>query len=151
MAKQSMINREEKRTKTVAKYAKVRGFETAWQRSPVVFEWYGNWEYLKSRNWSFADSCQFMLDNHVTYINDNIGAVPPEQWPKIEKLARLAGYRLVLNEVVYSPSVQAGQAQHLGVEGAGVGRAVHDQREHLAVARRQRRARVGEVRRVDGV
>ncbi|HEY5915270.1 MAG TPA: hypothetical protein VJA21_32210 [Verrucomicrobiae bacterium] len=39
--------------------------------------------------------------NHVTLINDNIGRFPPEAMPQLEKLARLAGARLVLREVAH--------------------------------------------------
>lgn len=91
------------------KYAQVQGFAEQWKKAPVIFEWFGNYEYIVGRKWSFESAVKFMLDNHVTYINDNIGAVPSEQWPLIEKLARLAGYRFVLNQVSYSPGIQPGQ------------------------------------------
>ncbi len=81
------------------KYQDVRGFATAWQHAPVVFEWYGDWNYLKSRNWPFGDSAKFMLENHVTWINDNIGTVPEEDRGILTELERRAGYRLVLREV----------------------------------------------------
>ena len=40
-----------------------------------------------------------MQANHVTFINDNVGRVPADQMPKLQKLARVAGYRFVLREV----------------------------------------------------
>jgi hypothetical protein len=91
------------------KYAGVPGFADAWKKSPVVFEWYGNYEYLQSRQWSFDRAIHFMLDNHVTLINDNVGAVPPDQMPKLMKLARLAGYRFVLREASHAPRVAPGE------------------------------------------
>ena len=35
------------------KYAAVTGFADHWKQAPVVFEWYGNYDYLKQRGWSF--------------------------------------------------------------------------------------------------
>jgi hypothetical protein len=81
------------------RYQNVRGFDTAWRRAPAVFEWFGDRKYMESRKWSFADSLNFMLDNHVTYINDNIGRVPDEELPLLQDLERRAGYRFVLREV----------------------------------------------------
>jgi hypothetical protein len=78
------------------KYQNVGGFATAWQHAPAVFEWFGDWEYLKRRGWSFAESVQFMLDNHVTYINDNIGKVPDADVDLVRELERRSGYRFVL-------------------------------------------------------
>jgi hypothetical protein len=83
------------------RYAAVEGFAQQWKKAPVVFEWFGNYQYMAGRNWSFDSAVDFMLKNHVTYINDNLGAVPKEDWPKVEKLARLAGYRFVLREVTH--------------------------------------------------
>jgi hypothetical protein len=68
----------------------------AWKSAPVVFEWYGDYNYLQSQNWSFDDAVKFMLDNHVTMINNNLGSVPVAQQEKVRQLARLAGYRFVL-------------------------------------------------------
>ena len=31
-----------------------------WQRAPVVFEWFGNYEYLQSKGWSFDAAVNFM-------------------------------------------------------------------------------------------
>lgn len=94
------------------KYAAVEGFAEQWKKAPVVFEWFGNYEYIVGRKWSFDAAVEFMLKNHVTYILDNVGAVPKEHWPKIEKLARLAGYRFVLQEAAYAA---AGPGQELSV------------------------------------
>jgi len=106
------------------KYAAVEGFAEHWKKAPVCFEWFGDYKYIIGRGWSFDSAVEFMLKNHVTYINDNVGAVPPEQWPQIEKLARLVGYRLVLNEAVYLPSVKGGQVLSVQMKwtNAGVGK-----------------------------
>ena len=106
------------------KYAAVTGFADHWKKAPVVFEWFGPHEYIVGRNWSFDSAVEFMLKNHVTYINDNVGKVPPADWPKIEKLARLAGYRFVLREVTYAPTGRVGEALavRMSWENAGVGK-----------------------------
>ena len=83
------------------RYASVAAMADAWKTAPVVFEWYGDYRYLQSRHWSFASAVQFMLDNHVTLINDNIGEVPPEDQESLRTLARRAGYRFVLRSGSY--------------------------------------------------
>jgi hypothetical protein len=35
------------------RYASVQGMADAWKKAPVVFEWYGDYDYLKSQGWSF--------------------------------------------------------------------------------------------------
>jgi hypothetical protein len=83
----------------------------AWKSAPVVFEWYGDYTYLLSKGWSFDDAVKFMLDNHVTMINDNVGKVPLGALDKLKLLARLAGYRFVLR----SGSYQLGSNRTLDV------------------------------------
>jgi len=63
----------------------------------------------------------FMLRNHVTLINDNIGRVPPEAMPQLEKLARLAGARFVLRELTHEETVQRGAPLNLQMKWANVG------------------------------
>ena len=92
-----------------------------WQRAPVVFEWFGNYEYLQSKAWSFDAAVNFMLSNHVTLINDNIGRFPPEAMPQLEKLARLAGARLVLREVAHEKELTPGSVLHLQMKWANLG------------------------------
>jgi len=103
------------------RYAGVQGMADAWKKAPVVFEWYGDYDYLKSSGWSFDAAVNFMLNNHVSMINDNIGRVPPEAMPQLEKLARLAGYRFVLREVAHEKSVQRGAALDVTMKWANVG------------------------------
>lgn len=103
------------------KYAGVPSMGDTWKRAPVVFEWFGNYEYLKSRDWSFDAAVNFMLSNHVTLINDNVGRVPPEAMPQLDKLARLAGARLVLRELGYEPTVKSGATLTLRMKWANVG------------------------------
>jgi hypothetical protein len=109
------------------KYAGVPGMGDAWKRAPIVFEWFGDYAYLQSRQWSFDAAVNFMLNNHVTLINDNIGRVPPDAMPQLEKLARLAGARLVLREVIHEPIVRRGEPLRLRMTWAnvGVGRLPH--------------------------
>lgn len=103
------------------KYAGVEGMKEAWQRAPVVFEWFGDYEYLRSKQWSFDAAVSFMLANHVTLINDNFGRVPAEAMPQLEKLARLAGARLVLRELRHPENAQAGEPFRLEMKWANVG------------------------------
>lgn len=103
------------------KYAGVPGFADAWKKAPVVFEWYGNYEYLQKRQWSFDHAIRFMLDNHVTLINDNVGAVPPAEMPKLVELQRRSGYRFVLREATYAGSVAAGGRLAIAMKWSNVG------------------------------
>ena len=103
------------------KYASVAGMADTWKRAPVVFEWFGDYAYLKSRNWSFDAAVNFMLTNHVTLINDNVGRVPPEAMPQLEKLARLAGYRFVLRELTHEKTVRRADTINLKMKWANVG------------------------------
>ena len=103
------------------KYAAVNGMADTWTRAPVVFEWFGDYAYLKSRQWSFEAAVDFMLRNHVNLINDNFGRVPPEALPQLEKLARLAGARFVLRELAHPGKVRRGTALALEMKWANVG------------------------------
>jgi hypothetical protein len=103
------------------KYAGVTGMADTWKRAPIVFEWFGDYAYLQSRQWSFDAAVSFMLRNHVTLINDNIGRVPPEAMPQLEKLARLAGARLVLRELAHERTVRRGARLDLRMTWANVG------------------------------
>lgn len=103
------------------KYAGVAGMADTWKRAPVVFEWFGDYAYLQSRQWSFDAAVAFMLRNHVNLINDNFGRVPPEAMPQLEKLARLAGARFVLRELTHPRSIARGQSLGLALKWANVG------------------------------
>lgn len=83
--------------------------------------WYGDYDYLKSKNWSFDAAVSFMMSNHVTMINDNIGNVPPEAMPQLEKLARLAGYRFVLREITHEKTVLPEGSLNVKMKWANVG------------------------------
>jgi hypothetical protein len=103
------------------KYAAVRGFAEQWQQAPVVFEWFGTYDYLQQRGWSFDRALDFMKANHVTFINDNVGRVPAEQMPKLQQLARVAGYRFVLREVSHSGSIARGKPLTVNMKWSNVG------------------------------
>ncbi len=103
------------------KYAQVQGFADQWKKSPVVFEWFGPYDYLVQRGWSFDRALEFMAANHVTFINDNIGKVPPDQMPKLEQLARRAGYRFVLREISHSDSISPGETLGVTMKWSNVG------------------------------
>ena len=116
------------------KYAGVLGMADAWKRAPVVFEWFGNYEYLKSRDWSFDAAVEFMLKNHVTLINDNFGRVPPEAMPQLEKLARRAGARFVLRWIEHPAVVKRGAALNVRMNWANVGVGKLYQPRHLRLS-----------------
>jgi hypothetical protein len=103
------------------KYAAVQGMADVWKHAPVVFEWFGNYDYIQSKKWSFDAAVNFMLNNHVNLINDNIGQVPPGAMPQLEKLARLAGARFVLREISHEKSITPGRALNLRMKWANVG------------------------------
>ena len=103
------------------KYADVPLMAETWKRSPIVFEWFGDYAYLQSQKWSFDAAVSFMLNNHVVLINDNVGKVPPEAMGQLEKLARLAGARLVLRELSHEKSAKPGDRVTLKMKWANVG------------------------------
>ncbi len=90
------------------KYKQVPGFADAWKTRPVIFEWYGDYAYMEQKGWSFDKAIDFLLNNHVTLLNDNIGKVPESAMPKLQELARRAGYRFVLRDVTHQPTVHPG-------------------------------------------
>lgn len=118
------------------KYAGVPDMGEVWKRAPIVFEWFGDYDYLRSRQWSFEAAVDFMLRNHVTVIHDNLGRVPPQALPRLLELARRAGARFVLREIVHPAAVRPGTALPLTLTWAntGVGRMPRAYRLHLALA-----------------
>jgi hypothetical protein len=117
------------------KYAGIPDLDTVWKRSPVVFEWFGDYDYLQSKDWSFDAAVDFMLRNHVTLINDNFGRVPTVAMPQLEKLARLAGARFVLRQVEHPPLAVPGKPFPVTMLWAntGVGRMHRDYRLEVSL------------------
>jgi hypothetical protein len=103
------------------KYKGVPDFGEAWKNAPPVFEWFGDYAYLQKRQWSFDRAIAFMLENHVTLINDNVGKVPEEEMPKLRELARRSGYRFVLREASYAPTVRRGERVEVRMRWSNVG------------------------------
>lgn len=91
------------------RYAAATGMGEVWKHAPVIFEWWGDYDYLRSQGWSFEEAVEWMLDNHVSLINDNIGNVPVEQQYLIDKLSKLAGARIVLKEVTHPRYLKKGE------------------------------------------
>ncbi len=120
------------------RYASVESMADVWTKAPIVFEWYGSYNYLKSQNWPFDAAVDFMLNNHVTLINDDLGTVPPSAQPQLEKLARLAGYRFVLSEMTHEKSIRPGESANIKMkwENVGVGK-LHRPYELTLVLRSQ--------------
>jgi hypothetical protein len=109
------------RTWKSEKYSSLKGLADAWKKAPVVLEWYGNYEYMKKVGWSVDNAIQFMLENHVSLINDNLGEMPLEEMPRFMKLARLSGYRFVLRELAHPGLVARNGALHLTMQWSNVG------------------------------
>ena len=103
------------------KYAGLTAMAESWKSAPVVFEWYGDYDYLQKRQWSLESAIEFMLKNHVTAINDNFGRFPADVQPQLDRLTRLAGARLVLREITHPPAAKPGQTITLGMKWANVG------------------------------
>jgi len=103
------------------KYAGVQGMADVWKHAPVVFEWFGDYDYIQSKQWSFDAAVNFMLNNHVSLINDNIGKVPPAAMPQLEKLARLSGARFVLREISHEGTIRSGDKLDLRMKWSNVG------------------------------
>ena len=55
------------------KYAGVAGMADTWKHAPMVFEWFGDYDYLQSRKWSFDAAVNFMLSNH--WVHDHIRCI----------------------------------------------------------------------------
>jgi hypothetical protein len=89
--------------------------------SQIEFIDIGSYDYLVQRGWSFDRALEFMAVNHVTFINDNIGKVPPDQMPKLEQLARRAGYRFVLREISHPGSIAPGKTLGVTMKWSNVG------------------------------
>lgn len=81
------------------RYAAAIGMADQWKKAPVVFEWWTNYSDMLTKGWSFESSVNFMINNHVSVINDNIGTVPDDKMPILQNLAKIAGARIVLNSV----------------------------------------------------
>ena len=71
-----------------------------WKKHPIVFEYFGTVEYMQSQGWDMPFSLQWVLDNHVSIVNE--GPLQPHQFKagtEEEKLLRkidlYAGARLV--------------------------------------------------------
>jgi hypothetical protein len=101
--------------------AELKRLREAWKHAPIVFEWYGDYDYLRSKDWSYRDAIKFMLSNHVSIINDNLGRVPPAAMPQLQMLARLAGYRFVLRAVGVEKSAPRGGTVDVNMHWANVG------------------------------
>lgn len=82
----------------------------AWQHAPVIFEWWGNYDYLQSVGWSFEESVNFMKTNHASIVNDNIGNVPDDKMPVLNELAEVLGTRLVLNSIENNSVINRGDS-----------------------------------------
>ncbi len=103
------------------KYKDVPNFADAWKQGMPVFEWYMTYDYLLKRGWSFEKAVQFMLNNHVSLINDNVGKVPEAAMPQLVELARRAGYRFVLRELSHATVVPAGKPLAVRMQWSNVG------------------------------
>jgi hypothetical protein len=113
----------------------LQAMNEAWKKAPVIFEWYGDYHYLNSKGWSLNAAVDFMLKNHVSMINDNVGNLPPEARSQLQKLARLAGFRFILREVAHEKSLARGATLNVKMKWAnlGVGKLYHPYEIQLAL------------------
>ena len=82
------------------RYSKIPNMGEVWKTQPVVFEFYGTWKSMRDNGWDIPYSFQWLLDNHVSIVNE--GPLQPHQFKagsEEEKLLRkidlYAGARLV--------------------------------------------------------
>lgn len=92
------------------RYQHVTGMADVWKSAPIIFEWWGNYDYMLENGWSYEASINFMLNNHVSLILDNVGTVPTEKISLLTELAKKAGTRLVLNSVEHINTIEKGSS-----------------------------------------
>jgi hypothetical protein len=96
--------------------------KTLWKKHPVAFEWYGDYAYLtQCDHCSFERGRQFMIENHVTYINDNIGAIPDSIFSLLRSLMTISGYSFILSEISNPEYCSLGDSFILKMKWANVG------------------------------
>ena len=102
-------------------YAKVPTMGEAWLHAPIVFEWYQEYDYFIAHRWSLDAAIKFMLKNHVTMINDDLGPFPEKVRSKLEMLANRAGYRFVLRGLTQPKSPKPGDTIPIAMDWENVG------------------------------
>jgi hypothetical protein len=109
--------------------------DEVWKKAPVVFEWYGYYSYLSHcDHCSFDAGFQFLLDNHVTYINDNIGHVPDSIFSRLRVLGEKSGYRFLLNEISNDDDIRLGDKLSVRMSWSNVGVAPLYQEHYLSLS-----------------
>ena len=81
----------------------------AWKKSPVAFE--SGWEikYWFDHGWSIDYIFAYALSMHVSIMNNKSLSIPDQWRPEIDDFSKKMGYRLLLKEIVFPESMQAGQ------------------------------------------
>jgi hypothetical protein len=104
-----------------AKYTSIPALADSWKRTPVVYEWYGPYDWMTQKGWPMDSAVNFMLRNHVTFINDNIGKLPDNALPLFNKLSRQAGARFVLDELSHEKVARAGKSTPINMKWSNTG------------------------------
>lgn len=104
-----------------AKYDAIPGYMDAWKHAPVVFEWYGGYDWMTKRGWPLDTAVDFMLRHHVTFVHDNLGVIPDGKISIFNKLSKLAGARFVLNEMSFEKSLKAGSPLNINMKWSNTG------------------------------
>jgi len=86
------------------KYRHIPELPELWRSRRIVFEWHSAFDTMRKNNWPLAKAADWILDNHCCLLSDNLnlGQIPPEEWPQIDRLARGLGARIVLTSAIIS-------------------------------------------------
>ena len=78
------------------KYAEVKNMGEVWKHCPLVFEYYGTWDSMRERGWDVPYSFRWLLENHVSIINETpVQIKTPEEQKLLNDINLYAGARLV--------------------------------------------------------
>ena len=78
------------------RYSKIPNMGEIWKTQPVVFEFYGTWNNMRDNGWDIPYSFQWLLDNHVSIINETPVQIKTDKEQKLLNDINLyAGARLV--------------------------------------------------------
>ena len=78
------------------RYSKIPNMGEVWKTQPVVFEFYDSWNNMRDNGWDIPYSFQWLLDNHVSIVNETPVQIKTDKEQKLLNDINLyAGARLV--------------------------------------------------------
>ena len=78
------------------RYSKIPNMGEVWKTQPVVFEFYDSWNSMRDNGWDIPYSFQWLLDNHVSIVNETPVQIKTDKEQKLLNDINLyAGARLV--------------------------------------------------------